>query len=96
VGPTVVSNFSFLAPHDVQLVRLGALAERYSPDDPNTCLLKLRQLAELLVQLTATRVGTYISSDEKQFELLQADTRVISERAHPVRAARVAAFSSSS
>ncbi len=71
MGPTVVSNFSFLAPHDAQLMRLGALAERYFPDDPNTCLLKLRQLAELLAQLTATRVGAYISSEEKQFELLQ-------------------------
>lgn len=47
------------------------MAERYFPEDPNTCLLKLRQLAELLAQLTATRVGSYVSSDEKQFELLQ-------------------------
>ena len=44
-------NFRFLEPHDVQLVRLGALAERYFPDDPNTCLIKLRQFAELLTQL---------------------------------------------
>src|SRR5277367_3201697 len=65
------SNFSFLKSHDEQLVRLGRLAERYFPEDPNTCLLKLRQFSELLAQLTATRVGSYISSDEKQFELLQ-------------------------
>ena len=31
------ANFSFLAVHDVQLVRLGALAERYFKDDPVTC-----------------------------------------------------------
>jgi type I restriction enzyme R subunit len=68
---TPLSNFSFLKPHDEQLVRLGQLAERYFPEDPNTCLLKLRQLSELLAQLTASRVGSYISTDEKQFELLQ-------------------------
>ena len=65
------SNFGFLKTHDEQLVRLGQLAERYFPEDPNTCLLKLRQLSELLAQLTATRVGSYVSADEKQFELLQ-------------------------
>jgi type I restriction enzyme R subunit len=65
------TNFGFLAQHDEQLVRLGRLAERYFPEDPNTCLLKLRQLSELLAQLTATRVGSYVSTDEKQFELLQ-------------------------
>jgi type I restriction enzyme, R subunit len=71
VPATSQSNFSFLKPHDEQLVRLGRLAEQYFPEDPNTCLLKLRQLAELLAQLTATGVGSYVSADEKQFELLQ-------------------------
>jgi type I restriction enzyme R subunit len=71
MGPTVVSNFSFLAPHDVQLVRLGALAERYFPDDPNTCLLKLRQLTEVLAQLLASQTGLYVSSEEGQFDLLR-------------------------
>ncbi len=70
MDPTA-SNFNFLKQHDEQLVRLGQLAERYFPDDPNTCLLKLRQLSELLAQLTATRVGSYVSTDEKQYELLQ-------------------------
>jgi type I restriction enzyme R subunit len=71
VPAAVLTNFGFLAQHDEQLVRLGRLAERYFPEDPNTCLLKLRQLSELLAQLTATRVGSYVSTDEKQFELLQ-------------------------
>ena len=65
-----ISNFSFLKAHDEQLVRLGRLAERYFPEDPNTCLLKLRQLAELLAQLTATRVGAYQSAEEGQYELI--------------------------
>src|ERR1700730_14572300 len=49
-------NFGFLEAHDVQLVRLGALAERYFHDDPNTCLIKLRQFAELLRRLRFERV----------------------------------------
>ncbi len=43
-------NFAFLDHHDAQLGRLASLAERYFPDDPNTCLIKLRQFAELLAQ----------------------------------------------
>lgn len=42
------SNFEMLRPYEAQLWRLGALAERYFAEDPNTSLLKLRQLAELL------------------------------------------------
>ena len=33
-------------------MRLRMLAERYFPEDPNTCLLKLRQLAEGLAART--------------------------------------------
>ena len=65
------SNFGFLGRHDEQLVRLGMLAERYFPDDPNTTLLKVRQLAELLAQLVATKVGLYTSPEEGQYELLR-------------------------
>ena len=54
------SNFRFLATHDAQLDRLGALAERYFADDPNTCLIKLRQLAELLAQHTAAGIGVMV------------------------------------
>ena len=42
------SNFAHLRPHDEQLLRLGMLAERYFADDSNTCLLKLRQLTEVI------------------------------------------------
>jgi type I restriction enzyme R subunit len=64
-------NFGFLAVHDSQLARLGALAERYFADDPNTCLIKLRQFGEVLAQLTAANVGLYTSPDEKQLDLLR-------------------------
>lgn len=63
-------NFSFLAVHDQQLVRLGALAERYFVDDPNTCLIKLRQFGELLAQLAAANIGLYEVADERQIDLL--------------------------
>ena len=57
-------NFLYLDRYDNQLVRLGSLAERYFKEDPNTCLIKLRQLAELLAQQLAARMGLFTSSDE--------------------------------
>jgi len=47
------------------------LAERYFAEDPNTALLKLRQFAELLAQLVATKVGLYTSREEAQYDLLR-------------------------
>ena len=64
-----ISNFQFLQPYDVQLVRLGTLAEHYFREDPNTCLIKLRQFGELLAQLTAAKSGFY-NADETQAALL--------------------------
>ena len=65
------ANFDFLGKEDAQLVRLGALAERYFKDDPNTCLIKLRQFGEILAQLTAAKAGLYSSPEEQQTELLR-------------------------
>ncbi len=67
----IVSNFTNLREHDEQLLRLGMLAELYFPADPNTSLLKLRQLAELLAQLVAAQVGLYTTTDEQQYDLLR-------------------------
>src|SRR5215467_4684568 len=69
--PLLTSNFAHLQEHDEQLLRLGMLAERYFPDDPNTAILKLRQLTELLAQLVATKVGLYRSPEEPQYDLLR-------------------------
>lgn len=41
-------NFGFLSSYNPKFVELGAAAERYFSEDPNTCLFKLRQLGELL------------------------------------------------
>ncbi len=64
------SNFAQLREHDEQLLRMGMLAERYFTDDPNTCLLKLRQLAEALAQIAAIHVGLSPQPDETQYGLL--------------------------
>jgi type I restriction enzyme R subunit len=69
--PTASSNFEHLAAYDEQLLRLGMLAERYFPDDPNTSTLKLRQLTELLAQQVAARVGLFTSREEAQYDLLR-------------------------
>ena len=48
-----------------------ALAERYFHDDPNTCLIKLRQFGELLAQLIAAKTGLYETREELQADLLR-------------------------
>jgi type I restriction enzyme R subunit len=65
------ANFSFLAVHDAQLVRLGALAERYFNEDPVTCLIKLRQYGETLAQLVAAKAGLFRDTQEAQTDLLR-------------------------
>ncbi len=56
--------------YEPQFDRLGALAERYFRDDPNSCLIKLRQFGELLAQEVAARIGMYASQEEAQADLL--------------------------
>jgi type I restriction enzyme R subunit len=68
--PSLTSNFAHLQLHDEQLLRLGMLAERYFSEDPNTCLLKLRQLSEVLAQLVASNVGILDRPEDGQYELL--------------------------
>jgi type I restriction enzyme R subunit len=58
------ANFGFLKRHGDQLFRLAALAEHYFRTDPNTCLFKLRQFAELLAQDVAARSGLLSTPDE--------------------------------
>jgi type I restriction enzyme, R subunit len=61
------SNFGFLAEHDEQLLRLGALAERYFADDPPTSIVKLRQFAERMSKLIAAHHALY-EGEWKTFE----------------------------
>ncbi|MEY3304410.1 MAG: hypothetical protein RLZZ139_2783 [Cyanobacteriota bacterium] len=64
------SNFAFLREHDVELVRLGTLAERSYHNDPVACLFRLRVFGEFLAKLVAARVGLYEDTEESQVQLL--------------------------
>lgn len=68
---SVHTNFAILQGHNEQLFRLGVLAEKYFVGDPNTSLLKLRQLSELLTQMLAAQTGLYTSSEETQYDMLR-------------------------
>lgn len=72
-------NVLFLQPYERKLDYLGALAERYFAEDPNTALIKLRQFGEELARQTGARCGLLIA-DESQADLLR---RLKFERAIP-------------
>ena len=56
-SPKSSTNFGFLAKHDRHLARLAGFAELYCSSDPNTSLVKQRQVVERLAQLAAARFG---------------------------------------
>ncbi|NML30580.1 type I restriction-modification system endonuclease [Paraburkholderia antibiotica] len=64
------SNFAHMARAQEDLAVLGAAAERYFVDDPNTSLLKLRQFGEAMAQQVAARVGVYAPNEGNQAALL--------------------------
>ncbi|WP_441290241.1 type I restriction-modification system endonuclease [Sorangium sp. KYC3313] len=68
--PAASPNFAFLDHHDPRLVVLGTQAERYFAEDPNTCLVKLRQFGEILAQRAAARLGLYMSPEDNQAALI--------------------------
>ena len=55
--PLQSPNFGFLREHGEHLLEFAARAERYVLEDPNTCLIKLRQLAEEMAELAAAHTG---------------------------------------
>lgn len=65
------SNFAFLQKLEPHVYRLGLLAERYFAEDPNTCLIKLRQLSELTAQLTASRYGLEVFPSDNLADILR-------------------------
>ncbi|NOI31046.1 type I restriction-modification system endonuclease [Vibrio coralliilyticus] len=64
------SSFSFLAEHDPLFVELASGAERVFSSDPNTTLIKLRQLGEALAQHIAALVGVEFDEQTTQADLL--------------------------
>lgn len=63
-------NFDFLSSHDPLLVKYAAQAEKYTFEDPNTSLIKLRQFIEVLAQQASAYSGTYSSPEESLIDLL--------------------------
>lgn len=64
------SNFSFLAEHDPLFVELASAAERAFVSDPNTTLIKLRQLGEAMAQHMAALAGIEFDASTSQADLL--------------------------
>ena len=64
------SNFAFLKEHDPVFFQLASTAERVFASDPNTTLIKLRQLGEALAQDLAVRAGIEFDVTTAQSELL--------------------------
>ena len=71
-GPDTITsaNFGFLAEHDELFVQLAAAAERAFASDPNSTLIKLRQLGEALAQHLAARSGLDLDEQASQSDLL--------------------------
>ncbi|MFD1216877.1 type I restriction-modification system endonuclease [Microbulbifer celer] len=76
------TNFSFLDEHDPLFVQLASAAERAFSNDPNTTLIKLRQLGEALAQHIAVRAGVEVGEQTSQADLLYRINREL--RLEPV------------
>nr|WP_298140823.1 type I restriction-modification system endonuclease [uncultured Pseudomonas sp.] len=64
------SNFAFLQEHDPVFLKLASTAEQVFASDPNTTLIKLRQLGEALAQDLASRAGIEFDASTTQSDLL--------------------------
>lgn len=64
------SNFAFLSTQEPLLVKLGSQAERYFSDDPSTCLIKLRQFAEVLARKIAVFLGVSFTPRDEFVDVL--------------------------
>ncbi|PMU10196.1 MULTISPECIES: type I restriction-modification system endonuclease [unclassified Pseudomonas] len=71
------SNFSFLQEHDPVFLQLASAAEQVFGRDPNTTLIKLRQLGEALAQDLASRAGIEFDATTTQSDLLYKLSRDI-------------------
>ena len=71
------NNFSFLQEHDPVFLQLASAAEQVFASDPNTTLIKLRQLGEALAQDLASRAGIEFDAKTTQSDLLYKLSRDI-------------------
>lgn len=76
------SNFEFLKHYDPIFFQLATVAEQMYHSDPNTTLVKLRQLAEALAQDIASRLGIepYEYADQYQLLALLEEQRTLPYR----------------
>lgn len=65
-------NFGFLSSHDALFEQLAEAAERNLTADPNTTLIKLRQLAEAFARHAAASAGLLTGPHMTQLEILRA------------------------
>ncbi len=61
------TNFSFLKKYEPLFFQLATTAEKAFSADPNTTLLKLRQLGEALAQDVACRIGLDVGERPKRW-----------------------------
>ena len=66
-----ISNFDFLKKHQDWLFKLAESAELNFSSDPNTSLIKIRQLGEAIAQSIAARIGVESGNNIKQVDLLK-------------------------
>lgn len=91
ISSNQTSNFEFLAEHDPLFVELALSAERAFASDPNTTLIKLRQLGEALAQHIAVLAGIPFDEQTTQTDLLYKINRelklepVVRELFHTLR-----------
>jgi type I restriction enzyme, R subunit len=66
-----MTNFDFLTTHDPLFLQLAQAAECAFNPDPNTTLVKLRQLGEAFAKDIASRIGITFDENTKQVDLLR-------------------------
>jgi len=64
-------QFRILKKHQDWLFKLAESAELNFSSDPNTSLIKIRQLGEAIAQSIAARIGVESGSSVKQIDLLK-------------------------
>src|SRR6266702_4577581 len=66
-----MTNFDFLKIHDPIFLQLAQAAESAFNPDPNTTLIKLRQLGEAFAKDIASRIGIAVDKNAKQADLIR-------------------------
>lgn len=71
------TNFDFLKKQNPLFYKLGSIAEQNFENDPNTTLIKLRQLGEAIAHDVAARLGITVDEQPTQIDLVNRISREI-------------------